>query len=748
MKRSLPTRTGPCRILKVLCLCLALASTPSATAAAAAPAEDVRKELTVELVFGGTMEGTLPSTLTWSPGGTRVAFLKKDGTDGLGGTDRLYVHDLESAATIPLTPARGEGAKLEETKLEVASFSWSPKGDSILAQAGEDLYLLAVPAVAPRRLTHGGSGSSDAKFSPDGSMIGFVRDHDLFVLDIASGVERPLTGGRLDGVLNGEVDWVYGEEFDLTTAWWWSEDSSRIAYMQFDERQVPVYPIVDWIPVHPKVESERYPKAGDPNPVVRVGVVSAIALGEDAGPTVTRWLDLGAENDVYIPRVAWTPGGRLAVQRLNRDQTRLELLVCDPGPGAPRVILEERDPHWINIASDWKFLKGGTPSGRFIWGSERDGYRHLFLYEEDGRLVRRLTGGAWMVTKLAAVDEGAGLVYFEATEKSVLERHLYRVGLDGSGFTRLTREEGWHLVDVADAGGGFVDTFSTAAVPPSVTLRRADGSPDRVLDEGLRAEVARYRTGRSEFRNVPADDGTRLQASITLPPDFNPARKYPVLVYVYGGPLAQVVKNGWWDTRALWHHLMAGKGYIIWSLDNRGSGNRGHAWETPIFRDMGRQELADQLAGVAYLKTLPYVDASRIGIWGWSYGGYMTLYCLLTAPDVFKAGVSVAPVTDWNDYDTIYTERYMDRPADNPEGYRESAPLQRAAKLKAALLLVHGSADDNVHLGNSVQILDAFVREGKPVEFMLYPRKNHGIRGKEARTHLFSKITDFLLGKL
>src|SRR5262245_41555549 len=280
--------------------------------------------------------------------------------------------------------------------------------------------------------------------------------------------------------------------------------------------------------------------------------------------------------------------------------------------------------------------------------------------------------------------------------------------------------------------------------PPRITLNDKTGVVIRTLDEGKRADLAEYRRGRVEFRDVKSKDGTVLPAMITLPPDFNPAKKYPVLVYVYGGPHAQVVAELWGGARGLWHQMMAARGIIIWSLDNRGMGGRGRAWESPVYRDMGRQELADQLEGVAYLKSLPYVDGARIAIWGWSYGGYMTLYSLLNSPDTFKAGVAVAPVTDWKDYDTIYTERYMDRPADNEAGYRDSAPLQKAASLAAPLLLVHGSSDDNVHMQNSVQLLEAFINAGKPVEFMLYPRKNHGIPGPPSRTHLYEKITQFL----
>jgi len=717
----------------------------AALAAAAIASEPPHglKELTNELIHGGTLEGLPPSGFKWSPDGSRLAFLRRLSPDQ---PPALHLYDLATKRASPIDLP--EDARAE--KMEVSYFEWSAAGDSILFLSKGDLFVSRMAPggtlpLFPTRLTRTEAAEKDPRLSPDGTMAGFVRDHHLFVMDLPSGRERQLTTGSPDGVSNGEVDWVYDEEFGISTGWWWSPDSSRIAYLEFDQRQVPRYPIVDWIPTHPEVEWQRYPKAGDANARVRLGVVPARAAAP-AGAPPTRWLDLGSDPDIYIPRVSWTARGEgLAAQRLNRDQTHLEMLLFDPNTGASRRVLGERDPHWINIGDDWRFLT----SGGFLWGSERDGHRHLYRYDSGGSLKGRLTQGAWSVTDLGTVhengenDEKSGWVHFMATEKDPSERHLYRVKLNGQGFERLTREDGWHSTWVAPGGGAFVDSATTASSPAAITVRDRRGDLLDTLEPGMAATLSAYRRGRVEYRSVPAPDGATLPASITLPPDFDPGRKYPVLIYVYGGPHAQVVTKNWGGPRGLWHQMMAARGVIVWSLDNRGSAGRGHAWETPLHRDMGRQELADQLLGVKYLKGLPYVDASRIGIWGWSYGGYMTLYALASAPDVFAAGAAVAPVVDWHDYDTIYTERYMDRPADNREGYIASAPLQKASQIKAPLLLVHGSADDNVHVQNSVQLLDSLVKAGAPVEFMLYPRKNHGITGKEARTHLYERITRF-----
>ena len=716
-----------------------LAAAASVAAVAATPARtSPLKELTVELIFGSELERPRPTSFKWSPDSSRVAFLQADGPDAL---TTLHAHDLRSGRTVPLTSAEGPSG------LKVTSFQWSPDGGSLVAVAEGDLFLIRAGARAapPRRLTTTEARESDARFSPDGSLIGFARDGDLWVIEAVSGVERRLTVAPSVEVLNGTVDWVYEEEFELTSAWWWSPDSSRIAFLQFDQRPVPRYPIVDWSQTHPTVEWQHYPKAGDSNATVRLGVVSASGPPAPPGDSVppTRWIELGGgSNDFYLPRVVWTPAGRLAVQRLDREQVHLELLLCDPATGAIERLLEETDPHWLNIDDDWRFLGAAARPGGLIWGAERDGWRHLYLHAPDGRPQRRLTQGEWAVTDLAAVDEKAGWIYFTATEKDPRERHLYRIRMDGTGLTRLTREEGWHETWVA-ADGTFVDRFATSNVPPAVSIRKADGALVRVLDEGMARAIAEYRLGAVEFTEVPAADGTPLPAMMIRPPDMQPGRRYPVLVYVYGGPHAQVVTRNWGGARGLWHHLMAQRGFIVWSLDNRGAGGRGHAWETPLYRRMARQELSDQLDGIKYLKGLPYVEASRIGIWGWSYGGYMTLYSLFNS-DVFKAGVSVAPVTDWKDYDTIYTERYLDRPADNPDGYRDSSPLYQADRLQAPLLLAHGTADDNVHMQNSVQLLEILVKGGKPVEFMLYPGQNHGIRAEASRTHLFEKITRFL----
>jgi dipeptidyl-peptidase-4 len=497
--------------------------------------------------------------------------------------------------------------------------------------------------------------------------------------------------------------------------------------------------MVNYLSYTGQTETMRYPKAGDANPFVQVGVVRV----QGGKP---RWMGTGSNKDVYIPRVAWLRDSkRLAIQRLNRAQTKLELLFADAATGKARVILAEEDPHWVNVFDDPYFFEDGK---RFLWSSERDGFRHLYLYDLSGKLERQVTRGAWAVTDLAGVDERNGAVYFTATEKSPIERHLYRAGFDGATVTRITREDGTHGIAMAPDARHYADSYSNATTPPRQDLYRADGTRVLAINENRVAELDQYGLQPVEFFVVRGADGTELHAMMIKPPDFNPSRKYPVLIYTYGGPHAQIVRNAWGGTNFLWHQMLAQKGFLIFGLDNRGMAGRGHAFETSIHRRMGETELADQLAGVNYLKSLAYVDGARLGIWGWSYGGYMTCYAMLNAPDVFKAGFAGAPVTDWRQYDTIYTERYMARPQDNPDGYKRSSPVNQAAQLKGKLLIAHGTGDDNVHYANTVQLGEEFIRAGRYAEILVYPGRGHGISDRTARLHLMNRVTRFFLDNL
>jgi dipeptidyl-peptidase-4 len=452
------------------------------------------------------------------------------------------------------------------------------------------------------------------------------------------------------------------------------------------------------------------------------------------------------DDQVYLARVAWTPDSRqVAIQRLTRSQKRLDLLMADAASGKSSILLTEQDPYWINMSDDLQFLKGND---RFIWSSERSGYRHLYLYSRSGKPLSQLTQGDWVVTSLEGVDEAGGYVYYTSSQKSSIESHLYRVALSGGQPQQLTRQDGSHFPILAPNASGWIDRYTNAMQPVRTDLYSADGHLVATINENKIPELADYHLSPVKFLTVNADDGTKLWASIIKPPDFDPAKQYPVILDIYGGPGVQTVRDAWGGASSLWQQMMAQKGYIIFSLDNRGMSGRGHAFETPIYHHFGHVELQDQLAGVRYLKSQPWVDGSRIGFTGWSYGGYMTLTAMFNAPGVFKAAFAGAPVTDWRQYDTIYTERYMGTPKENPAGYADSSPVNHAADLKGKLLIAHGTGDDNVHFANTVELEGKLIDADKYAEVALYPGRGHGISDPPALIQLFQRVTQFFLDNL
>ncbi len=712
-----------------------------------------QKELTVERIYGQpSLSGSQIRGIQWSPDGKMVGYEQAAGK-GSEAVAEIWAMDVATGerrtllSAVQIRAVVTQPAKQEAMRVTQATgggrngrrrYAWAPNGEAMLYIAAGNLYWFDVKTGSGKALTSSKRPAEDPKISPNGRWVSFVRDYDLWVVEVATGKERRITRGGSEEVRNGALDWVYPEELSITTAYWWSPDSQRIAYLQFTESGVTQYPLVDFTSVTGETEFMRYPKAGGRNPAVSGFAVSL--KGGRPQPLAT------TKDDAYIPRLDWLPDGkRVAIQKLNRAQNQLDLFFVEAASGKSELVLMEKDPHWINVGDELYFFADGK---RFLWGSERDGYRHLYLYDMDGKLVRQVTRGDWEVTNLDGVDEQAGAVYFTATEKSPLERHLYRIELGDATATRITREHGTHSVTLSPDEQHFVDAYSNATTPPRQDVYRADGARAQVLNENRGAELQEYGLQAPEFLRVRGADGTELHGMMIKPPKFDKERKYPVLVYLYGGPHGQVVRNQWGGNRFLWHQVMAQKGYIVFSLDNRGMAGRGHAFETPIHKRMGEIELADQLAGVEYLKSLPYVDGSRIGIWGWSYGGYMTLNAMFRAADTFKAGFAGAPVTAWENYDTIYTERYMRMPQENPEGYKESSPRTHAAKLKGKLLIAHGTADDNVHYTNTLQLQKELIKAGKYVEVVAYPERGHGISDAKAQEHLFRRVTQFFLDNL
>jgi dipeptidyl-peptidase 4 len=732
---------------------------PANAQAQATPAAG--KVLTVERLYSPpSLNGNLTQGIEWSPDGKRFSYIERKGR-GEDAAMELWTMDaatgerkvLVNAETLKAVTQPEKTKNIQATglgRVQAENYLWSPDGNSLLFIGGNSLVMLDLKSMASKTVVSSEQEVEDLKFSPDSKWLSFVRNFNLWVANMATGETKALTTGGSEEILKGKLDWVYPEELDAVTAYWWSPDSSKIAYYEMDERPVTRYPIMDMSSPLGAVEYTRYPQAGEPNPVVRVGVVSA-AGGE------TKWMDTGAETDNYIPRVNWLPDSRrIAIQRLNRAQTRLELLLSSAATGASETILAQSDKYWINVADDLYFFKD---SKRFLWSSEQTGFRHLYLYDLSGKQLDHLTSGDWQISGTGgfgpgteshpAVDEKNGYVYFLSNKDNVMDTQLYRVSLHDKSITRITRDSGTHLAAISPNTATFVDTYSNSTATPRQDLYRLDGSRVAVINENKVAELAEYHLSPVEFFNIAADDGTKLYADMIKPPEFSSSRKYPVLIFVYGGPHAQVVQNAWGGDDLLFREMLAQKGYIVFSLDNRGSYGRGHPFETPVYHQFGKVELADQLAGVKYLKSLPYVDGSRIGIWGWSYGGYMTLFSLFNAPDVFKVGVAVAPVSDWKLYDTIYTERYMGRPQDNAEGYKNSSPVNQAANLRARLMIAHGTGDDNVHFANTSEVLNELIDGNRyPATLMIFPGRGHPIGDRPARIQLFERIKQFILDNL
>jgi len=699
-----------------LCVWLAFASTLFAQ----------KKPITLEALGDLTRAAfnrTTPGTAYWAPDGKTFAF--RQGSDL-----RLYlaaakqskaIVSLQALDRAALDPPEDGPAEWTDRHAHTGGIAWSADGQSLVYTSGGDIFLIHVPTGTWEQLTKTAVAEIDPKLSPDGKKVLFRRGSDLYTVDVDTRKETRLTSGGASTLLNGGLDWVYPEEIGLTTAFWWSHDSKWVAYLQFDTSREPLFPHEDLLHLRAVFEPERYPQAGENNADVRLGVVAA-----GGGPT--RWYDVGeTRNSCLIARAGWMPDGqRLYVVRTNRVQNQLEAFTIDRTTGATASLFRESDPFWINLKGDLLFLR----DGRFLWTSERTGYRHIYLYSNDGKEAKALTHGSWEVTAIDAVDEIRGRVFYSSSEPSPLEQHLYSVDFAGRDAQRISLESGTHNVSMGPGGSYYLDTFSSLVSPPVTTLHTADGRETAVY-RAANTQEGEYEVLPAEIVHFRGADGTELSGRLIKPAAFEGGKKYPVVVNVYGGPdVALPVRNAWPGVGL--DQVLAQRGYVVWQADNRGGTGRGHAFETVIAHQLGINELADQIAGVRYLISLGFADPARIGIRGWSYGGFMTVNALLRAPDLFRAGFAGAPVTDWLNYDTIYTERYMGLPQDNQKAYEETALTRDAARLKGKLLLVHNFEDDNVLFQNTLQLVNALQQAGKQFEFMLYPQKAHNVGGKAA----------------
>ncbi len=723
----------------------------------ATPAVHAEK-LTLEAITGNApLSGPTLMKPKVAPDGSRVTFLR--GKDSDRNQLDLWEYDIASGQTrllvdskvvLPGTENLSDEEKARRERQRIAAmtgivdYQWSPDARTLLFPLGGELYLYDLGKQgreAVRQLTHGEGFATDPKISPKGGFVSFVRDRNLWVIDLASGRQVQLTRDGSATIANGVAEFVADEEMDRHTGYWWAPDDSAIAFARIDESPVPVQKRYEMYADRVEMVEQRYPAAGDRNVLVRLGVVAPRA---DAAP---QWIDLGKEQDIYLARVTWRDPQRLTFQRQSRDQKKLELIEANLADGRQRTLATETGKTWVPLHGSLRFLK----DGRFLWSSERTGFQHLYVANADGSNLTALTSGNWPVDELLAVDEAAGTVYFRAGVESPLRSEIYAVPLAGGTPKKLSQAPGMHSAAFANNASVYVDSWSNSTTPPQIELYRANGEKIATLLDNDLADpshpYAKYRDAQLpvEYGTLTAADGrTGLHYSLIKPAGFDPAKKYPVAVYVYGGPASQTVTDSWPGRGDhLFNQYLAQHGYVVFSLDNRGTPRRGRDFGGALYGVQGTVEVADQLKGVEWLKRQPWVDGARIGVQGWSNGGYMTLMLLAKASDQYACGVAGAPVTDWGLYDTHYTERYMNLPAANPDGYREARILSHIGGLTSPLLLIHGMADDNVLFSNSTSLMSALQKRGQPFELMTYPGAKHGLSGSNA-LHRYRVAENFL----
>jgi dipeptidyl-peptidase 4 len=604
--------------------------------------------------------------------------------------------------------------------LKDAKYILSPGEDKILVQCSEDLFLFSENILV--RLTRNSAKEKVITFSPSGSQLAFVREGDLYLVDLDTQKERRLTEKPDNNTLNGYLDWVYQEEVygrgDFK-AYWWSPDSRYIAFLQLDISEEPVHTILDNCKINPDEEKQAYPYPGDPLAKVKLGIISV-------RDNRIKWMDFSrySGKDYLVVSVDWAPGSdRVYAQVQNRAQTWLELAAYDPAGGKEYQLIRETSPAWVDRLEKPFWLTDGS----FLWQSNRSGFRHIYHYSSDGELVGEITNGNIDVRALHAVSEEQGTVFFSAARDDFKDLHVYSVNLDGSGFKKVTDLPGQHRARFNKKGTMFIDTWSDIDTPSRVFLNRADGSTLRTLVENRVEVLDQYRLSKPEFVQVEARDGFLMEAMIIKPPDFDESEKYPVLMYTYGGPGSQSVLNRWGGSTYMWHQFLAQQGYIIWVFDDRIASGKGVKSAWAGYKNLGPVAIKDIEDGLDWLSGNPWVDKDRIGIWGWSYGGYATAFAL-THSKYFKIGIAGAPVTDWRQYDSIYTERYMAEPLDNPEGYKNTSVIESSGDLHGRLLLIHGAVDDNVHTLNSIRLAEKLQKAGIQFEYMVYPGARHGVK--------------------
>ncbi|MES2103456.1 MAG: S9 family peptidase [Pseudomonadota bacterium] len=714
------------------------------------------EKLSIDAIYGSTsLAGPAPRGLKVSPDGARVTFLRGREQDQFqldlwefnvkDKTTRMLVDSKLLQADEQLSDQ--EKARRERERVAglrgIIDYSWSPDGKQILVPLAGDLFLVDLAHTDKARKIASGN-VLDAKISPKGQYVSFVRDQNLFVFKLADGKETQLTKDGGGAIHNAEAEFVAQEEMAQTSGYWWAPDDSAIAFKRFDESLVPQVKRFEIYANHTDVIEQRYPYAGAANVQVELAVVNP-----DGG--AIRQIDLGSDRDIYLVRADWMNDAKhLTYQRQSRNQKQLDLVAVDVGNMRQRTLLSETSRTWVAVLDKPYFLDNGKG---FIWTSERSGRKHLYLYDLEGKMLHAISQGEWGIDSLLAVDEKTGLAYVASNRDAVPDKQVYALTLDGSQAgqpTRITQADGWHDIQFSKQGNIFIDTWSNPDTPPQVSLRNADGSMLTWIEQNELNEkhpYARYRDAHvpTEFGTLKSEDGQTLYYSLRKPLNFEAGKRYPVFLAVYGGPGAQTVERKW---NSLFDQYMAQQGYVVFRLDNRGSARRERQFTDAIYGELGRHEVADQVAGIDWLARQSFVDAKRIGVFGWSYGGFMSLRLLSAASDKIAAGVSVAPVTDWALYDTHYTEQFISHPKENVEGYQQSNVFAHLDGLRSPLLLVHGMADDNVLFTNSTQLIDALTKRGILFDLMTYPGAKHGISGPDNQKHVYRTIESFFKRQL
>ena len=576
-------------------------------------------------------------------------------------------------------------------------------------------------------------------FSPDGKKIAYAKENNLFVYDLATKQSKLVTtDGKKNSIINGITDWVYEEEFAFVKAFDWSADSKKLAYIRFDESEVPEFSMsIFQKELYPTVETFKYPKAGEKNSAVSLHIY-------DVNAATVKTVNLGNYNDFYIARMKWTNDGNvLSAQVLNRHQDNLDLLFIDGNSGAAKVVLNEKDKAYVDVTDNLTFLKNNS----FIWTSEKDGFNHIYWYDKNGKLKNQVTKGKWEVTSYYGFDEKTNTIFYQSVENGSVNRAIYSINLNGKNKLLLSKNTGTNAATFSPNFEFYINTFSTANQPTTYTLNAVKtGKQLQVIEDNqaLASKLKDFNLPSKEFFVLKTEKGNELNAWIIKPKDFDASKKYPVFMYQYSGPGSQQVNNEWNSADDYWFMMLAQQGYIVACVDGRGTGFKGADFKKVTQKELGKYEVEDQIDAAKVIGNYPYVDKSRIGIWGWSYGGFMASNCILKGADVFKMAIAVAPVTNWRFYDSVYTERYMQTPQENASGYDENSPINHVDKLKGKFLLIHGSGDDNVHVQNSMQMMEALIQANKQFDSQIYPDKNHGIYGGKTRVQLYTKMTNFI----